>query len=53
MPTLNVRAGFNGEGLPMGLQIAGRVHADMAVLRLGHAYDLACGWGNLKPSAIA
>ena len=53
LPTLNVRAGFNGEGLPMGLQIAGPVHADMAVLRLGHAYDLACGWGLKQPPAIA
>ena len=53
LPTLNVRAGFNGAGLPMGLQIAGPVHADMAVLRLGHAYDLACGWGAVRPPVLS
>lgn len=53
LPTLNVRAGFNGEGLPMEMQIAGPVHADMAVLRLGHAYDVACGWGAFHPPVLA
>ena len=53
LPTLNVRAGFNGAGLPMGLQIAGPVHADMEVLRLGHAYDLASGWGAVRPGVLA
>ncbi|MDM0011148.1 amidase [Variovorax sp. J22P168] len=52
LPTLNVRAGFSGDGLPMGLQIAGPVHADLAVLRLGHAYDLACGWGERRPPVL-
>jgi amidase len=52
LPTLNVRAGFEG-GLPMGLQIAGPIQRDLAVLRLGHAYDRACGWGLVQPSALA
>jgi amidase len=52
LPTLNVRAGFGDGGLPMGLQIAGRHHGDLDVLRLGHAYDRACGWGVVQPSAL-
>lgn len=53
LPTLNVRAGFGEGGLPMGLQLAGPIHADLDVLRLGHAYDQACGWGRQRPSALA
>ena len=49
VPTLNVRAGFNEAGLPMGLQLAGPIRSDLAVLRLGHAYDVACGWGAMRP----
>ena len=52
LPTLNVRAGFGEGGLPMGLQIAGPIHRDLAVLRLGDAYDKACGWGAIRPSAL-
>ncbi len=53
LPTLNVRAGFNEAGLPMGLQLAGPIHADLEVLRLGHAYDEACGWGSRRPPVLA
>ncbi|MDM0049068.1 amidase [Variovorax sp. J22R115] len=52
LPTLNVRAGFGEGGLPMGLQIAGPIHHDLEVLRLGHAYDRACGWGVVQPSVL-
>jgi len=52
LPTLNVRAGFGEAGLPMGLQLAGPIHADLEVLRLGHAYDEACGWGDRKPPVL-
>ncbi len=53
LPTLNVRAGFGEAGLPMGLQLAGPIHADLEVLRLGHAYDEACGWGARRPPVLA
>lgn len=52
LPTLNVRAGFGEGGLPMGLQIAGPIHSDLAVLRLGHAYDKSCGWSAIRPSVL-
>jgi amidase len=44
LPALAVPAGFNGAGLPMGLQIAGPNHSELACLQLAHAYDLATGW---------
>jgi amidase len=43
-PALAVPAGFNAAGLPMGIQIAGPNHGDLACLQLAHAYDLATGW---------
>lgn len=43
-PVANVQAGFNQQGLPMGLQIIGRPQADMAVLQLAHAYEQVSQW---------
>jgi amidase len=53
LPTLNVRGGFSDGGLPMGLQLAGPIRRDLEVLRLGHAYDIACGWRGKQPAALA
>ncbi|MGH6627734.1 MAG: amidase [Burkholderiaceae bacterium] len=41
LPCISVPAGFNAEGLPMGLQIIGRPQADFALLQLAHAYEQA------------
>jgi len=43
-PVLNVPVGFGAHDLPMGMQLVGRRHADLAVLQLGHAYDLETRW---------
>ena len=43
-PVANVPVGFNRDGLPMGMQIIGRRHADFAVLQLAHAYDEGTHW---------
>jgi amidase len=43
-PVLNVPVGFNLQGLPMGMQIIGRHHADLAVLQMGFAYEQATDW---------
>lgn len=45
LPTLAVPAGFGGaHRLPIGLQIIGPNHADLAVLKLGRAYEKASSW---------
>jgi ureidomalonase len=44
LPALNVPVGFNASGLPMGMQLIGRSHADLDVLRLGAAYDESTRW---------
>ena len=43
-PALNVPAGFNSHGLPMGIQIVGSNHGELACLQMAHAYDQATGW---------
>jgi amidase len=41
LPCISVPAGFNADGLPMGLQLIGRPQADFALLQLAHAYEQA------------
>ncbi|GAC1457596.1 MAG: amidase [Steroidobacteraceae bacterium] len=43
-PALAAPAGFSARGLPMGIQIVGPNRAELACLRLAHAYDMATGW---------
>ncbi len=39
LPCISVPAGFSKQGLPMGLQLIGKPHADLAVLQLAQAYE--------------
>lgn len=43
-PAINVPAGFNARGLPMGMQIVGPNQSELALLQLANAYDEATGW---------
>ena len=47
-PSLAVPAGFGAQGLPMGLQIIGPNHGEMACLELAHAYDQATRWADRR-----
>jgi amidase len=48
-PALSVPAGFTGDGLPVGLQIVGRLRDDWTVLQVGHAFEQATGVGARRP----
>ncbi|WP_243723213.1 amidase [Actinomadura sp. 7K507] len=48
-PALSVPAGFTGDGLPVGLQIVGPHHADLAVLQIGHAFEQATRHAARRP----
>jgi aspartyl-tRNA(Asn)/glutamyl-tRNA(Gln) amidotransferase subunit A len=45
----SVPAGVTSEGLPVGLQIIGRRHADATVLRLARIFEQAQPWARLAP----
>jgi len=48
-PAASVRAGFTDAGLPVGLQIAARHHADALVLQAAYAYEQAHPWNDRWP----
>ena len=52
-PAISVPGGFTPEGLPVGLQLVGRYHADRSVLELAHAWEQATRWGERLPPEIA
>ncbi|WP_336488472.1 amidase [Methylobacterium nigriterrae] len=52
LPALSVPAGFNEAGLPTGIQIVGRNHAELACLQLGAAYDAATRWVERRPPPL-
>ena len=48
-PALSVPSGATAAGLPTGLQIVGRRHGDLTVLRIGAALEAAQGWADNRP----
>ena len=49
-PAASVPAGFTEDGLPVGLQIVGRRHADRTVLAAAAAFEAACPWRERHPT---
>jgi amidase len=52
-PAISVPAGFTPDGLPVGLQLVGRHGADLALLRLAHAFEQATRTGERRPVATS
>ncbi len=52
-PVLAAPAGFGRDGLPIGIQIIGPNHADLACLQLADAYDRATLWPDRQPPGPA
>ena len=48
-PAASIPAGFTPEGLPVGLQIAGRRFSEGDVLRLSARFEEAAPWGDKRP----
>ena len=48
-PAISVPAGFTADGLPVGVQIAGRRGDDRGVLQLAYAFEQATGCGRRRP----
>jgi aspartyl-tRNA(Asn)/glutamyl-tRNA(Gln) amidotransferase subunit A len=49
-PAVTVPCGFAANGLPIGLQIAGRPFEDHRALLTASAYERATGWSGLHPN---
>jgi aspartyl-tRNA(Asn)/glutamyl-tRNA(Gln) amidotransferase subunit A len=48
-PAISLPCGFDSQGLPVGLQIAGRPFDEETVLRVAHAYEQATDWHLRRP----
>ena len=46
---LSAPCGFDGQGLPIGLQLLGPAFGEDQVLRAGHVYEQAAGWHQRVP----
>jgi Asp-tRNA(Asn)/Glu-tRNA(Gln) amidotransferase A subunit family amidase len=49
LPAVSVPCGFTPDGLPVGLQITGPLHADAAVLAAAAALEQVVPWAGRKP----
>lgn len=49
-PAMSICSGFHSNGLPLSLQIAGRMFDEVAVLRIGAAYEAATQWTSMRPT---
>jgi aspartyl-tRNA(Asn)/glutamyl-tRNA(Gln) amidotransferase subunit A len=49
VPAISIPCGFTGEGLPIGLQLAGRWWDEATVLRAAYAYEQATDWHKRRP----
>ncbi len=48
-PAISVPCGFGSEGMPVGLQVAGKPLRDEMVLRVAHAYEQMTDWHKRRP----
>ena len=49
MPAVTLPCGFTKEGLPVGLQLAGRPFDEANVLNAAHAYEQQVRWFQSRP----
>ncbi len=52
-PTISVPCGFTSEGMPIGMQLAGRKWSEATVLQAAHTYEQATEWGARRPTLNA
>ena len=48
-PAISVPCGFTSDGMPIGMQLAGRAWDEATVLRAAYAYEEAAAWGERRP----
>jgi len=50
LPGISVPCGFDGKGLPIGLQLIGKAFDEATLLRAAHAYEQATDWHTRRPA---
>lgn len=50
IPGLSLNAGFDPNGLPIGMQLMGPAFSEETLLRIAHAYQQATDWHTRRPS---
>ena len=50
VPGLAFPAGFDGQGLPIGMQLMGRHFEEPTIFKLAHAFQQATGWHKRSPA---
>jgi aspartyl-tRNA(Asn)/glutamyl-tRNA(Gln) amidotransferase subunit A len=53
LPGMSIPCGFDGSGLPVGLQIIGSYFREAAMLNVAHQYQLATDWHRRSPPGIS
>jgi aspartyl-tRNA(Asn)/glutamyl-tRNA(Gln) amidotransferase subunit A len=49
VPSLALPCGFSKEGLPIGMQLVGKMFSEDLLLKIGHVYQKATEWHTKKP----
>jgi aspartyl-tRNA(Asn)/glutamyl-tRNA(Gln) amidotransferase subunit A len=49
VPGLSIPVGFDGDGLPVGMQLMGKHFGEAGLLRMAHAYQQATDWHRQQP----
>jgi len=52
LPALSIPAGFNAQGLPIGLQLIGNHFAEARLLHTAHSYQQHTDWHKKTPAEI-
>jgi aspartyl-tRNA(Asn)/glutamyl-tRNA(Gln) amidotransferase subunit A len=52
LPGMSIPCGFDGKGLPIGLQIIGNYFSEAQMLNVAHQYQLATDWHMRAPEGI-
>jgi aspartyl-tRNA(Asn)/glutamyl-tRNA(Gln) amidotransferase subunit A len=49
LPALSIPCGFDGQGLPIGMQLIGNVLREDIIFQVGYAYEQSTDWHKQKP----
>lgn len=49
LPGISVPCGFSSDGLPIGIQVLGKLFDEETVIHIAHAYEQSTNWGERRP----